>query len=105
MGYLEFLTGKLVGTANVTDVKSPYFLKALTKPFTKISVQLDKKLLKGWVPSSPVYENATPVLKPGYYRHEARGPSCKYLFAHLGSDVSILARLILVLSSLLSLYA
>jgi len=88
-GYLEFLTGKLVediGTANVTDVKSPDFLKALTKPFTKILVQLDKNVLKGWAQNSPAYENATSVLKPGCHRHEAGGPSCKYLFAHLGPE-------------------
>jgi len=88
-GYLEFLTGKLVediGTANVTDVKSPDFLKALTKPFTKVLVQLDKNVLKGWAQNSPDYENATSVLKPGCRHHEAGGPSCKYLFAHLGPE-------------------
>ena len=75
-----------IGTANVTDVKSPDFLKALTKPFTKVLVQLDKNVLKAWAQNSPDYENATSVLKPGCRPHEAGDPSCKYLFAHLGPE-------------------
>ena len=77
-GNFEFLTEKLVeeiGTANITDVKNPDFLKALTKPFTKVLVQLNKNVLKGWAQNSPDYGNATSVLKPGCRHHEAGGPS------------------------------
>ena len=49
-------------------------------------VQLDKNVLKGWAQNSPAYENAISVLKPGCHRHEAGGPSYKYLFAHLGPE-------------------
>jgi len=88
-GYLETLTGKLVenvGVANVTDMKSPDFLKALTKPVTKILIQLDKKVLKGWAQNAPEYENATTILKTGCHEHTEGSPSCKYLFAHLGPE-------------------
>jgi len=88
-GYLETLTGKLVenvGVSNVTDMKSPDFLKALTKPVTKILIQLDKKVLKGWAQNAPEYENATTILKTGCHEHIEGSPSCKYLFAHLGPE-------------------
>merc|ERR1719474_1975356 len=88
-GYLETLTGKLVenvGVANVTDMKSPDFLKALTKPVTKILIQLDKKVLKGWAQNAPEYENATTILKTGCHEHTEGSTSCKYLFAHLGPE-------------------
>jgi len=63
-GFLETITGKMVehigiGSNNATDVKSPDFLKALTKPVTQIVIQLDKEVLKGWAQNSPQYENAT----------------------------------------------
>lgn len=88
-GYLETLTGKLVeniGTDNVTDVKNPDFLKALTKPVTKVLIQLDKDVLKGWAQNSPEFENATTLLRTGCYQHSHGDPSCKYLFAHLGPE-------------------
>jgi len=88
-GYLETVTGKMVqhiGAANATDVKSPDFLKALTKPVTKILIQLDKDVLKGWAQNSPVYENATTILRSGCHQHSQGGPTCKYLFAHLGPE-------------------
>ena len=88
-GYLETLTGKLVENiraANVTDVSSPDFLKALTKPVTQVLVQLDKDVLKGWAQNSPEYVNATSILRTGCHHHAPGGPSCKYLFAHLGPE-------------------
>jgi len=88
-GYLETLTGILVadvGSRNATQMKSPDFLKALTKPFTKVLVQLDKDVLKGWAQNSPEYENTTTVLKIGCHQHAPGGPSCKYLFSHLGIE-------------------
>lgn len=88
-GYLENLTGILVanvGSTNATEVKSPDFLKALTKPFTKVLVQLDKDVLTGWAQNSPEYENTSTVLKIGCHQHAPGGPSCKYLFAHLGIE-------------------
>merc|ERR1719334_1041116 len=45
-GYLETLTGLMVehvGKTNATGAKSPDFLKAATKPFTKLIIQLDKE--------------------------------------------------------------
>jgi len=88
-GYLENLTGMMVanvGSTNSTEVKNPDFLKALTKPFTKVLVQLDKDVLKGWAQNSPEYENTSTVLKIGCHQHAPGGPSCKYLFAHLGIE-------------------
>merc|ERR1712042_167224 len=67
-------------------MKSPDFLKALTKPVTKILIQLDKKVLKGWAQNAPEYENATTILKTGCHEHIEGSPSCKYLFAHLGPE-------------------
>merc|ERR1712106_1264386 len=62
------------------------YLETLTKPFTKVLVQLDKDVLKGWAQNSPEYENTTTVLKIGCHQHAPGGPSCKYLFAHLGIE-------------------
>jgi len=94
-GYLEKVTGSLVANlhqensvAPGENVKSPDFLKALTKPLTKILIQLDKKVLKGWAQNDPYYENTTTVLKVNC--HDANPhigePSCKYLFAFLGEE-------------------
>jgi len=88
-GYLEYVTGALVvnvGKSNSTNVKSPDFLKALTKPFTKVFIQLDKDVLKGWAQNSPDYANRTTVLKLGCHHHDPEAVSCKYLFSHLGSE-------------------
>ena len=74
------------GAPVADDYYFPDFIKALTKPFTKVLVQLNKNVLKGWAQNSPDYGNATSVLKPGCRHHEAGGPSCKYLFAHLGPE-------------------
>jgi sodium-dependent phosphate cotransporter len=88
-GYLETLTGKMVehiGDHNSTDVKSPDFLKALTKPVTKVLIQLDKDVLKGWAQNAVEYENATTILRSGCHQHIHGGQSCKYLMAHLGPE-------------------
>jgi len=88
-GYLEKLTSKLVenvGEVNLKDVKSPDFLKALTKPFTNVLVQLDKDVLQGWAQNSPEYENATTILKTGCRQHSPESSSCNYLFAKLGPE-------------------
>jgi len=88
-GYLEYVTGALVanvGTSNSTTVKSPDFLKALTKPFTEVFIQLDKDVLKGWAQNSPDYANRTTVLKLGCHHHDPEAVSCKYLFSHLGNE-------------------
>merc|ERR1711970_1704642 len=88
-GVLETITGKMVeniGNDNNTDVKSPDFLKALTKPVTQLVIQLDKDVLKGWAQNSPQYENATTILRSGCHHHSHEVPSCNYLFAHLGPE-------------------
>merc|ERR1719402_1864885 len=75
-----------IGNDNNTDVKSPDFLKALTKPVTQLVIQLDKDVLKGWAQNSPEYENATTILRSGCHHHSLGVSSCKYLFAHLGVE-------------------
>lgn len=87
-GYLETVSGILVADigTNHTTSKSPDFLKALTKPFTKVLVQLDKEVLRGWAENKEEYKNVTTVLVSGC-RDEARMHStCPYLFAHLGPE-------------------
>lgn len=87
-GYLETVTGimvKNIGSHNVTsaeNVKSPDFLKALTRPVTSNLIKLDKKVLKGWAQNDPTYHNATTLLKSGC---DDDG-SCSYLFAYLGQE-------------------
>jgi len=88
-GILETITGKMVeniGNENNTDVKSPDFLKALTKPVTQLVIQLDKDVLKGWAQNSPQYENATTILRSGCHHNSHEVSSCNYLFAHLGPE-------------------
>jgi len=87
-GYLETVSGWLVtdiGT-NHTTSKSPDFLKALTKPFTKVLIQLDKDVLRGWAENKEEYKNHTSVLKSGCNEHVSAHASCPYLFAHLGPE-------------------
>merc|ERR1712168_1525576 len=87
-GYLETVTGimvKNIGSHNVTsaeNVKSPDFLKALTRPVTSNLIKLDKKVLKGWAQNDPTYHNATTLLKSGC---DDDG-SCSYLFAYFGQE-------------------
>lgn len=88
-GYLETASGWLVadiGTQHSAS-KSPDFLKALTKPFTKVLVQLDKNVLRGWAENKEEYRNHTTVLKSGC-NDPITEPhsSCSYLFAHLGPE-------------------
>merc|ERR1712121_534634 len=75
-----------MGDNNATDVKSPDFLKALTKPVTQIVIQLDKEVLKGWAQNSPQYENATTILRTGCHQNSHGEESCNYLFAYLGPE-------------------
>lgn len=87
-GYLETLSGILVsdiGTQH-TAAKSPDFLKALTKPFTKVLVQLDKEVLRGWAENKEEFKNTTTVLKSGCADHNNMHSTCPYLFAHLGEE-------------------
>ena len=96
-GYLETVTSYLVrdigsspaasSSAPTAKVKSPDFLKALTRPITDNIIKLDKAVLKGWAQNDPAYHNASTILKTGCQQSEgADGPSCKYLFAYLGSE-------------------
>merc|ERR1711963_608351 len=89
-GYLYTVTSKLVenigeAKASTENVKSPDFLKALTRPVTDNLIKLDKKVLKGWAQNDPVYHNASTILKTDC-GHVEQGPSCKYLFAYLGQE-------------------
>lgn len=87
-GYLETMSGILVqdiGTQH-TAAKSPDFLKALTKPLTKVLIQLDKEVLKGWAENKEEYQNVTSVLKAGCHDHTTMHSTCPYLFAHLGPE-------------------
>jgi len=94
-GYLEKVTGLLVANLHEDNqaqsgesVKSPDFLKALTKPLTKVLVQLDKNVLTGWAQNDPTYANTTTVLKMNCHESNPHigDPSCKYLFAFIGEE-------------------
>ena len=93
-GYLETLTGLIVENVGQSGDqvvhKSPDLLKALTKPLTRLLVQLDKKVLTGWAQNSVQYENATTILLTGCGEATRQGsggqPSCRYLLAHLGPE-------------------
>jgi len=85
-GYLEYVTGKMVEhlsneDSNTTRSKPPDFLKAITSPFTKTIIQLDKKILKGWASNDPDYENVTSVMKS-----HCKGGNCTYLFYGLSAE-------------------
>lgn len=92
-GFLEFVTERTVESIGLdNDVKSPDFLKTLTKPFTKAIIQLDKKVLKGWAHNDPDFVNATTLLKTGCKDSEKNVLEvCPYLFAHLGPEGSDLS--------------
>ena len=94
-GFLEKLTKIMVDNMPLnTEVSNPDFLKALTKPFTKAIIQVDKDVLLGWSLEDSKYDNVTTILKTG---------KADYLFAYLGyagielNDV-ILGVLLLVIS-------
>ena len=82
-GYLEKITAAMVGTLGDTkgSSKPPDFLKVLTKPFTNLVIQLNKKVLAGWAGNDPKYENCTTVLKTGCGDDSS---VCTFLFANLG---------------------
>merc|ERR1719367_878050 len=73
-------------TTNATSIKKPDLLKSLTKPVTKLVVQLDKEVLTGWAQHLPQYDNTTTVLKPGCHRDDTGSRICSYLLAHLGPE-------------------
>merc|ERR1719322_242341 len=68
-GYLDAVTGLMVsgldstGSGASKGSKPPDMLKAITKPFTKLIVQIDKKVLQGWSLNDTKYENVTTLLK------------------------------------------
>ena len=73
--YLETVTSWMVAhmdtepQANTSvKVSKPDFLKSLTKPVTKLVVQLDKEVLTGWARNLPQFDNITTVLKHGCHR-------------------------------------
>jgi len=86
--YLETISGWLVADIGThhSAAKSPDFLKALTKPLTKVLIQLDKDVLKGWAENKAEYRNVTSVLKLGCEDKNKMHTSCSYLFAHLGPE-------------------
>merc|ERR1711936_1376970 len=91
-GYLESLTDILVRNVGPSDagksIKSPDFLKALTRPLTDNLIKLDKKVLKGWAQNDPHYENTTTVLMTSCKTLHAgqAGPSCSFAFAYFGPE-------------------
>jgi len=90
-GYLETVTGWMVAhmdttAANSTSIKKPDLLKSLTKPVTRLVVQLDKDVLTGWAQHLPQYDNTTTVLRPGCHRDDTGSRICSYLLAHLGPE-------------------
>jgi len=111
---LELLTEEILNTYYKDDdskdvSKSPDFLKALTKPFTKAIVELDKKVVKGWGLNDPKYENKTSILKTHCKNKETNETydTCPYLFAYMGPEGSesedVYIGLVLLILSLLML--
>ena len=90
--YLETVTSYFVAhidtatASNSTQVRSPDFLKSLTKPVTRLVVRLDKDVLKGWAANLPEYENRSTVLSQGCHRDESGSRLCSFLLAHLGQE-------------------
>eukprot|EP00088_Acartia_fossae_P032832 TRINITY_DN3357_c0_g1_i10.p1 TRINITY_DN3357_c0_g1~~TRINITY_DN3357_c0_g1_i10.p1 ORF type:complete len:534 (+),score=66.21 TRINITY_DN3357_c0_g1_i10:73-1674(+) len=87
---LEKITGAIVennNRSNDTGVSNPDFLKALTSPFTKKIIKLDKKILKSWGLGDGKYVNATSLLKT-HCKDDDKNvlEVCPYLFAHLGPE-------------------
>ncbi len=71
-GFLYHTTSAIVAgmeSSNGTDFKTPDLLKALTKPFTKLVVQIDKKVLKGWSLNDTDYINVTTLFKKNCKHH------------------------------------
>lgn len=102
-GFLEWATGRIVDTMDLDRPQAlesaelletaglekeeassgPDLLKPLTKPFTDLVVQVDKKVLLGWSFHDPKYENVTTLLKGGCHED---GTPCDYLLAWLGQQ-------------------
>ena len=99
-GFLEKLTEIVVDNISLdSEISSPDFLQALTRPFTNIIIQVDAEVLLGWSLEDPTYDNVTTILRDNN--------STDYLFAHLGEkgigldDVAL--GVILLVASLLML--
>ncbi len=62
--HLQHLTDAMVKSLPLARRdKPPELLKALTKPLTKLVIQIDKKVLKGWSLGQEKYVNVTTLLK------------------------------------------
>ncbi|KAF4531929.1 hypothetical protein B566_EDAN000958 [Ephemera danica] len=60
-GYLYWLTSLIMDSMNLVAEggEELKLLKAITEPFTKAIVLLDKEVLTGWAMGDPAYDNAT----------------------------------------------
>lgn len=112
-GYLYNLTLAIVNSLSLSQRdKPPQLLKALTTPFTKLIVQIDKKVLKGWSLNDPHYENVTTLLKSNCkrivpyssdplvteYVNQTEKYQCGYMFANIGIADSWSGLVLLLLS-------
>jgi sodium-dependent phosphate cotransporter len=116
-GYLFKLSEAIVTSLPLSkQEKPPELLKALTKPFTSLIIQIDKKVLKGWSLNDKKYTNYTTLLKEKCTRSEIyleaspQSPdlllnatkevkfSCGFLFANTGLLDSVLGLILLLVS-------
>jgi sodium-dependent phosphate cotransporter len=74
-------TYKMASNASSSST-GPDLLKPLTKPFTNLIVQVDKKVLIGWSFQDPQYANVTSILK----QVNQNDTSNNYLLALLGEQ-------------------
>ena len=85
-GSLEKVTGYFVDKMPLgTEVSSPDLLKPLTKPFTNMIVQLDKKVLIGWSFEDEKYANVTTLIKMQCTEGNKTMP-CTHLTALMGQN-------------------
>jgi len=75
-------TYKMASNSSSSSSTGPDLLKPLTKPFTNLIVQVDKKVLIGWSFQDPMYANVTSILK----QVKQNDTSNTYLLALLGEQ-------------------
>lgn len=114
-GYLYHMTKAMVESFHLsTQEKPPDLLKAITKPLTKVVIQIDKNVLKGWTTNSSKYFDVHTLMKKNCERNVSNISSpitagaavgyvkekyeCDYLFAGWGIDDVWIGIILLILS-------
>eukprot|EP00095_Tigriopus_kingsejongensis_P005179 maker-scaffold237_size242172-snap-gene-1.34 protein:Tk05179 transcript:maker-scaffold237_size242172-snap-gene-1.34-mRNA-1 annotation:"sodium-dependent phosphate transporter" len=100
-GYLFHLTSAITnGISFGSTGKPPDVLKTITKPFTGLVVEVDKKVLEGWSLNKTEYANTTTLLKTCPVAGAQSEEPCGYLFAYFGLSDTWLGLILLIISLL-----